>query len=141
MIFLITGASSVPNYRNAFVVECEAMYGDGDGYETVKLGPFIKDEDEDLLGECVHFCNRMEAAYPHGRGGDARYDHVDGFDKWFNVDNMEEEEYNKLSAKEQNLSSDWPYQPDGYGTQASFQGHKVYYYDETGVKFDVKVIS
>jgi hypothetical protein len=142
MKFVVTGTSNVPDYRDAFVVEVQVMYGDADGYGDFEIGPFAKDKDDALLEDFVTLCKGMDAAYPHGRGGDDNYNHVPGFNEWFDSENhLTEEEWEALPQRQRDLGRDWPYDPQGDGVQASFEKYEVFYYDETGVKFDVKVIS
>jgi hypothetical protein len=142
MIFVVTGASNVPDYRDAFVVEVKVMYGDADGYGNFEIGPFARDEDEALLGDFVTLCKGMDEAYKYGRGGDDDYNHVPGFNEWFDSENhLTEEQWDALPKKQQELCWDWPRDPQGDGIQSSFEKYEVFYYDETGVKFDVKVIN
>lgn len=126
-------------YFNAYVVECVAMFGDADGYGKVEVGGFVKGQDERYMEEFLKFCDRMQEAYPHGRGGYDHYNHVEGFDKWFNVDSLKEDEYEALPDKVKELSTYWLNDPQGDGIQASFDSYKVYYYDALGVKYNVDV--
>lgn len=131
--------ADTPDYRNQYVVECEAMFGDADGKGMVVIGGFIKGQDEEHLEDLLQTCERLEKAYPYGRGGGDDYDHIDGFGRWFRPDNLSEEEYNSLPECVRDLCAEWLLEPDGMGHQASFEGYKVFYYDENGVKFNVAV--
>lgn len=124
---------------NAYVVEIETMYGDADGFGRIAVGGFKKDEEEEYLKDLLETCERMDEAYPRGRGGYDNYDHVEGFNKWFNIDDTTDEEYNAMSQREKELSAYWEYNPQCDGGHASFYGYKVFYYDENGVKYEVSV--
>lgn len=127
-------------YKNMYVVECEAMYGDADGYGSLEVGGFIKGQDEAHLEDFLLFCERMKNAYPRGRGGYDDYNHIEGFDKWFDADNLSDEEYQSLPERVKILSTYWLNDPQGDGMQASFKGYKVFYYNENGVKHHTTVI-
>lgn len=126
-------------YINAYVVECEAMYGDADGEGILEVGGFAKGKDEIYLEDFLGFCERMKVAYPHGRGGYDDYNHIEGFDKWFDADNLADEDYHALPEKVKFLSTYWLNDPQGDGMQASFEGYKVFYYDEQGIKYNTSV--
>lgn len=124
---------------DSYVVEIETMYGDADGYGKIIVGDFKKGE-ESYLEDLLKTCNRMKDEYPYGRGGGENYNHVEGFNKWFDIDDTTEEEYEAIPERIKNdLSTYWEYDPQGDGTHASYDGHKVFYYDENGVKYKVSV--
>ncbi|MEB9469509.1 hypothetical protein P4J10_23230 [Bacillus cereus] len=127
------------SYLNAYVVECEAMYGDADGWGEVEVGGFTRGKDEHLLKEFLEFCERMKNAYPNGRGGYDDYGHVEGYDKWFYADNLTTEEFERLPKKVQELSTYWLNDPQGDGMEATFKDYEVFYYDESGIKHNVEV--
>lgn len=135
----ILGEAEAPNYRDKYVVECEAMFGDADGKGMVVIGGFVMGKDEEYLADLLQTCERLTKAYPHGRGGGDDYDHIEGFNRWFRPDNLSLEEWESLPKAVQDLSSEWLMEPDGMGHQASFEGYEVFYYDENGVKFNVAV--
>lgn len=126
-------------HQNMYMVECEAMFGDADGEGQVNIGGFVRGQDEALIEDLLKTCERLVKAYPNGRGGSADYNHIDGFNRWFDADALPEEEYDALSEVHQNFIADWLYEPNGMGQQATFKGYKVYYYDENGVKHDVRI--
>lgn len=134
----IKGRADVPNYREELVVEIKVMFGDADGYQTFEVGPF-KNENKKDLQDLLQTCERMSKAYPHGRGGGSDYNHVDGFNRWFDLENTTDDEYESLSEFVQNTGGDWPYEPDGMGYQSSYQSYKLFYYDAAGVKHNASV--
>jgi hypothetical protein len=147
------------------MIEASAMFGDADGYDSVELGPFQNNEEHlKYLEEAIIACDDMEKAYPHGRCGYDNYHsdnekdegYVAGFDLWFNNDNFDddydydEEDYDEENEDEDDcednkdprlkLGCSWPSCPDGYGSQASFDEYKVFYYDKDGIKYEVEII-
>lgn len=124
---------------NAYIVRCEAMYGDADGYGELLIGPFKRNQDEEHLQDFIQFCERMKREYPWGRGGGDDYNHVEGFNKWFCSDNLSEEEYEALPQTVKDVGDYWLNDPQSDGSQASFEGYSVFYYDENGAKFNVSV--
>lgn len=109
--------------KDVFVLTCEAMFGDADGYETVKVGQFSNsDSGKEDLEEALRCCERMAKKYPYGKGGEESYGDVEGFNKWF-------------------LSGDkWPSDPyTDYQFPASFESYKVTYFDAEGAEHPVKV--
>lgn len=135
----VTGKTYTPDYRNKYFVECEAMFGDADGEATVIVGGFLKGRDEEVLEDFLLTCERLSNAYPNGRGGGDEYNHVEGFNRWFQVESLERDEWDSLPEVVQILSADWVMEPDGMGHHATFEGYEVFYYDENGVKFNVAV--
>lgn len=134
-----------PKYKDCFVFEVEVMYGDADGYGLLEVSGFKKDceKSKSHMEDLVKSLEGMRSAYPHGRGGSDDYDHVEGFSKWFGGEISDEfrEWYENLEEWEQKFYwNDWPYNPDGYGVQASFEEYKIFYYDETGNKYEVELI-
>lgn len=122
-------------YKNCYVVECGVSHGDGDKEDTMVIGGFNKGE-EGLLADLVETLTRLS-----DRDLD-RYDYndVDGFDRWFQYDDLEDEEIALLPEKIKSLNCDWETDiasGDGY---AAYSYHVVYYYDELGYKYFVNVI-
>ena len=114
--------------KNGFYIEITFMFGDADGYQTEEMGPF-SNEELPLLCDALDTINRCMIAYPNGRGGGDTYNHVDGFEKWFDTDNED--------APKQAI--DMVYTPDGWGDQAEFEYYHVFYYDN-GQKYDCEII-
>ena len=123
---------------DSYVVEVETMYGDADGWGRVIVGDF-KIGEEEYLEDLLKTCERMDEAYPHGRGGWDNYNHVEGFNKWFSIDDTTDEEYDSMSARMKELASEWEFDPQSDGSHASFYGYNVFYYDKNGVKHSVSV--
>lgn len=140
MNFEVTIGEKVKTPTNCYIVECKAMYGDADGYGQLDYGEFKFGRDEDILVEFIEFCERMKNAYPHGRGGYDDYDHIEGFYKWFNQDDMDNDEWETMDERIKKFCNFyWLRDPQGDGMQASFKGYKVFHYDVTGAKFNVTV--
>lgn len=115
MEFIIKGQPKIDK-RNGYILKVDAMIGDADGDKDVELGPFKKGE-EDQLQDAIETCDRMLKAYPGGRGGGDDYNHIEGFEKWF--------EY------------DWPSDPMSHG-QCSITGYSLIYI-ENGQEYDVQI--
>lgn len=127
-------------YVDCFVVVVDIMYGDADGYDKLTVHGFKKDNDESLLIDLIETLERMGKAYPRGRGGSDDYNHVEGFNSWFAVECLSEEEYESLSEIQKSFSEDWKCAPGGYGIQGSYKGYNIYYYDMFGNKYNVDII-
>ena len=142
MVFIIKKSRKSPKYRDCFVFKIKVMYGDADGYGEVIVSGFKKDcsESKVLMENLVNTLIRMENAYPHGRGGYDTYDHDEGFIEWFGDEIFDG--YDELSEFHKSLlDTSWPYDPDGYGIQSSYDSYKLSYYDNEGNEFDVKVVN
>ncbi|MDF2534010.1 MAG: hypothetical protein K0R18_167 [Bacillales bacterium] len=102
--------------KNVYEIKVNIMHGDADHYEDLTFHL----ETEDEVNQYIDLLDRMEAEYPHGRGGGDDYDHLDGF--------------NEL------LGDDWPGDVTSDSMyQASMDGYVVTYYDENGVEYEVEV--
>ena len=97
--------------RKVFEVSVTHMHGDAD-YYSHSVHDF--NNATDLL-EFVNFMLKCMYAYPNGMRGDARYDHIEGYDKWSNVFYSDNEHW------------------DGH---ASINKISVVYYDAEGVAHD-----
>lgn len=128
------------SYSLCYVVEIETMYGDADGYGQIVIGGFKPAQDEAHMVDLLDTLDRMGGAYPNGRGGGDDYNHVEGFERWFSIENIPKDEYEKLPETIKSLSTDWEYSPDGYGFQASYEGYDIFFYDISGKKFKVDMI-
>lgn len=138
----VSGVAEKQQYKDCYVVECEAMYGDADGYDTLTFGGFYRHQVE-ILKDLVVVCERMKNAYPNGKGGKDYYDEstVEGYNRWFNQDNLSQEEYDALPEKQKWMADYWLNDPTGFDdTEAKFEDYNIYYYDADGVKYNVEVI-
>lgn len=110
-------------HKDVFVLTCTAMFGDADGYESIKMGAFKNDPAGFAeIEDGIRTCERMAAKYPYGAGGDASYSDVEGFSKWFHE------------------GDDWPRDPfTDYNILAVYDSYEVAYYDNDGAKHPVKV--
>ncbi|AMB18726.1 hypothetical protein BH780_gp143 [Bacillus phage Eldridge] len=115
MKFSIKGQKMDKRYKDCFVVELKAMFGDADGYGSMEAGGFKKDRDEEELSEFLRLLERME----HLPGDEAS--ELEGFEKWFEQDKF-----------------DWLSDPTRHG-YASLDGYEIFYYDENGVKCEVEL--
>lgn len=123
------------SYFNSYVVECEAMFGDADGEGFVNIGGFVKDKDEIYLEDLLNLCKRLKKERRINEG----YNHVEGFNKWFDIDYLTDDEYDALPETIKELSIYWLNDPQVDGRPANFRNYKVFYYDKTGVKYHVNV--
>lgn len=117
----ILPAVEKPQPKNVFILTCQAMFGDADGYETVKVGQFANsDSGKEDLEEALRCCDRMDKKYLYGMGGEGSYGDVEGFNKWF-------------------LDGDnWPSDPfTDYQSIASLDSYVVTYFDAQGVEHPV----
>ena len=150
----------VPNSHtpNSFEVVISTMEGDADHYENVIVGPFIKDKDEYAIEILLGVLEEMKNHFPHGMGGSDNYNEILGFQAWF--DYMEEdkssfderfasysfdfEEYSEMAQLADKFSQlgdygvEWPHSPN-YGNPNSYDGYKIFYYDENQVEYTTNV--
>lgn len=148
MRFIIGAPIANSHTPESYEVEVKVMFGDGDGYDTFIVGPFLKDKDEELLQHLIETLERMEQAYPHGRGGGDEYNHVEGFAAWFEEDYDEEEAtedgdtlaetINAFYARNKNYPN-WPHDVTYMETSASYNDSWVVYYDESKTAHKVTV--
>ena len=103
--------------RGLYEVTVVHMHGDADNF-TTDVHDF---KSKDKMLDFVNFILRCMVAYPHGMGGDDRYDHIEGCDKY-------NEEYLHLD-NEVCLGHATPWKLD------------VVYYDNDSVKWDVKLLN
>lgn len=125
-------------YLGCYVVEVETMYGDADGYGKIKVGGFKRGRDESLLVELLDVCDKLKDA-ERGEKGEG-YNYVEGFEKWFDSEKIELSVWNSMEEHEKDLClNEWDFESDGSDFQASYEGFKVYYYDEEGFKYNVSI--
>lgn len=137
--------------KEAFVIECDAMFGDADGSKIVTLGPFPTGiRGEQFLEEAILFC--LEAKQAQSREDVMA---LPGFENWFpasadmgydiEVDDTADvdddrnestfpEAYKDFIDKE--TGGVWPMDPfSDWSIPASFNGFKVYFYDSGSNKY------
>ena len=151
---LVIGSVLNDHTPNSYEVIIKTMIGDADGYLDVKVGPFIKGEDEAAITYLIETLDRLDKAFPDGRWGGTDYDNVEGFIPWFNSGNYTEVQYADYCRKspltyEQHLeavklvgkrSVYWPSDPQqDNGDPTSYESFKIFYYDEHTVKHSVTV--
>lgn len=133
--------------KDAFVITCSAMFGDGDGGKKIDMGLFPNTPEYlPYLQEAVEVCERMLAKYPCGKSGMDSYEGVEGGDRWFKFhgsDYIDEpdvpEIYRDITLC--NEIEGWPNDPfTDYTYHSYFQGYKVRYFDASGIEHHVKVI-
>lgn len=129
----IKGNNPKKDSRKGYLLIIETMIGDADGYESLEVGCFQENQLH-LLEEVINVCDRMTKEYPHGRGGDDEYNHIEGFQRWFS------EDYKGNYSDIENLAPfEWCYSSDGYCMQNSIDGYKVIYL-ENGEEYEVKIL-
>jgi hypothetical protein len=142
MEILIKNPVKVPKYKNTYELVINFMEGDADDYH--KSVVMIKEEHIDHLKDLLDVVIRCNNAYQHGRGGCDEYNHIEGYNKYFSVEDLSEEEYDKLTeifkSKHHNDSLiDHPYDSNS-DCHDSFDGYELYYYDENYNKFETEVV-
>jgi hypothetical protein len=148
----------VPNTKtpNSYEVVIETMSGDGDGYEDIIVGPFIKDKDEAVMENLFTLLDQMDKAFPHGMGGRDDFDHVGNFAVWFGGNSLLSEEklnsyypkypysyqeYVEINNLIGNFATDWVHDPmTDYQSPNSYVGFKVFYYDDNKVQHVVELM-
>lgn len=124
----------------AYEITIEAMLGDADGKTFLKLGPFYDPtenadaSDEDFLIDIVKVLNRLA-----DEGDDPEeYRDIDGFNDWFNQDDLDEDELEEMHERQEKLAKDWPFDPM-YDRPAKYVSFEIVYYDQYGNACPVKV--
>jgi hypothetical protein len=133
-----------PQTPNSFEVEILTYWGDADGYNTLVMGPFVKDQDEVALQGLLETLHRLSVAYPHGRSWLDTLDGIEGFAGWFAQDaDSEDDEDTEADAigrawREAQLGQHvyWPVDAN-IDMQDSYQSHKIFYYDENQEQYAV----
>ena len=133
--------SKVPkkDIRKGYLLIISTMAGDGDGYEDIEVGCFQEDELH-LLEEVINVCDRMTEAYPHGRGGDDEYNHIEGFYRWFSQD-CEDIDGNEMDISDiEHLAPfHWTHDSSGWYSSNSIDGYKVVYLED-GYEYQVEIV-
>ena len=120
-----------PHHPNCYCIAIKFMYGDADGYKTIKLHVPRNEKSDAELPRFLKFLDNCNKAYPHGRGGRDDYDHVEDYDRYIEgIDNPEDIDDSFIFC--------WEYEP-GCDIQASFDGYKITYFDENNVEYLVEV--
>ena len=106
--------SKVESIKSKYQVVVSTMTGDADDYHEFSV-LFDENQISDLQ-QYIIYCEVLQNQYPNGRCGDDDYE-LDFFEEYF--------------------SDDW-YNHEGM--EDSMEDYSVYYYDEDGIKYDVKVV-
>ena len=124
----------------AYKITIEAMLGDADGKIFLELGPFYDPtdnpdaSDEDLLADVVKVLNRL-----YSDGDDPEeYRKIEGFNDWFNQDDLDEDELEEMHERQEKLAKDWPFDPM-YDRPAKYVSFEIVYYDQYGHECPVKI--
>lgn len=122
--------NEIKETRNGYLLIVETMRGDADGYNDIEVGTF-GEHDIDLLKEVIEVCDNMLDAYPRGRGGYDTYNHIKGFERWF------DDEYEKDSEDICKIAPfHWTYDED---CQDSIYGYTLFYLKD-GKRYNVKIV-
>ena len=106
--------TKVQTIKSKYQVVVDTMTGDGDDYHNFSV-LFDENQISDLQ-QYIIYCEVLQNQYPNGRGG---YDDY------------------KLDFFEEYFSDDW-YNYEGM--EDSMEDYSVYYYDEDGIKYNIKVV-
>lgn len=99
------------NPKNTYLLEIEVMHGDGDNYQIINL-----DFKERKLLQVLPVLEELET---NGRKYHREYRIIDGFGDL--------------------LQEDWPYDCTSEDYLAGYVKHKLFWYNEDGIKHNVKV--
>ena len=106
--------TKVQTIKSKYQVVVDTMTGDGDDYHSFNV--YFDENQISDLQRYIIYCEVLQNQYPNGRGGCDDYE-LDFFEEYF--------------------SDDWYHYED---MQDSMEDYSVYYYDEDGIKYDVKVV-
>lgn len=110
MVIKLEIKDKIIDYLNCYVVECEVMFGDADGYGELIIGGFEKDRDDYLLEEFLILCETMKK-----HNGRDYYEKVLNFDRWFEFESLGDDIYEEFPEAMKNLVKYWPLDPQTYG--------------------------
>jgi predicted AlkP superfamily pyrophosphatase or phosphodiesterase len=120
-----------PNKKQGYYLELNWMSGDADAYEDSEMGP-IKEEDFDSLSSLLDWIDRY-----------VDFDHNSKCDRAYKVLNDWREfvDYWEPGAEvvQNKFTIEWKYDVTCDGYPASLQLYRVFYIDENGKEFSVKV--
>lgn len=120
---------------DVFHFEVKVYYGDGDLYEKVD---FTLKDSKEAINFLDFLINQIGEAYPNGRGCDDHYrEEVKDWDYWFGSGIEYINDKWVRNKKAGIFSESWP-SNDDFGGEATFSSVEVHYYDESGIKYDVK---
>lgn len=108
--------SKIEQPKNVYLLDIELMHGDGDAYTHIELKFEDVDAEKEKLITILDILGKL-GGYDHFR----KYHCVEGF--------------NEL------LHEDWDRDSTCEDYLASYDGYKLYYLNEDGEKFNVKVIN
>lgn len=115
----------VSNPRDAFVVTCQAMVGDGDDYYPVKLAPIYGTPGyESQLGELIALLQAMTDFQWEDTNS---YSELEGFSKWFPFENHANDGWDGGN----------PFIDKGF--IATLNSYEIIYCDNDGVEHGVSV--
>ena len=128
--------ASVPSdpIIDVYEIRIKAMHGDADYFETVTVGLFHKDEEEHLMIDLVETLNRMKEDNPNC------FLETEGFNRWFNAEELTEEEWEALGEAHQDFAGELSWPADVYGNAASVVSFLIVYYDWAGRECPVEIV-
>lgn len=118
------------NHRNCYSIFIQFMIGDADGYEDVKL--FIEDNEKNRveLSRFVKFLEGCRNAYPHGRGGRDKYNHIEDYSRYI--------ENSATSNQAKDFMFYWPGEPYS-GEPTTFDDYSITYFDKNGDEYKTEI--
>lgn len=149
---LITKTAPVSYTPDSFTVEIELLLRGGDSYTPLVMGPFKRLEHWDNLEDLLLTLERVDSEDRDF------YKYTLGFLPWFRTrddseikdfeeeclyeldDDEKEDEQKKSIILSTGFAQDWHYEPqtDGEFLQ-EYSRHKVFYHDNSGLKFETTV--
>ena len=122
--------------KRGFYADLEYMYGDGDGYNNVTVGPFPDDKKHLFIA----FLNLLEAMleYEFEDGWDA-YGNLPEYARWFDISESDGTPDGDFIYS---LRLDTEYEPDDSGCVARLESYGIYYHDGASLdKYELSVVN
>lgn len=122
-------------HLDVFHFKVNIYYGDGDFYENLD---FLVKDPKEALNFLDFLINHVGEAHPNGRGCDDHYrEEVKDWDIWFGsgIEYVNGKWVHNRKAGV--FAEEWP-SNDELGGEATFNSVEVHYYDESGIKYDVR---
>lgn len=136
-----------PKYVNKYVATVEFMFGDADGEGFSDIA--FEADQPDMVIDFLQFCARCATAYLTGGAHREGYSHVEGYDKWCTLEDLDEADWDDIDEDDiQELDEQDPTRPylqwrmdpmSDYEHYGTFSGVTVVWYDEFGRPYEVQI--
>ena len=121
---------------DVYEVQIFTIHADETSFETVEIGFFHKDEEEDLLIDLIETLNRMKE---FGNWTD-NYPVVEGFNRWFGSEKLSEEEWEALGSNYRDIAEGLTWPCNIHGKAARMETFAITFADWAGRECPVEIV-